>query len=78
MLNRSGPMGRRRSNTFESTAGDHFDYEGFELIAWRMRVILPTSWARVTWDWVLITLVLYNLVSIPLEMCAVHLIVRHL
>ena len=45
------------------------DYEGYEVIAWRMRVILPTTWFRVLWDWILIGLVLYNLVSIPLEIC---------
>ena len=45
------------------------DYESYEVIAWRMRVILPTTWFRVLWDWILIGLVLYNLVSIPLEIC---------
>jgi hypothetical protein len=53
-------------------AGAHDDYEGYELIARRMWVILPSSWFRVVWDWVLILFVLYNLVFIPLEMCARH------
>ena len=30
------------------------DYEGFELIAWRMRILLPNSWFLAVWDWVLI------------------------
>ena len=45
------------------------DYEGFELIARRMWVVLPSSWFRATWDWVLIAFVLYNIVTIPLDMC---------
>ena len=34
------------------------DYEGIEKIASRMGVILPNSWFRSSWDWVLIVLVL--------------------
>ena len=49
------------------------DYEGYEVIAKRMHIILPSSWFRAVWDWILILLVLYNLVSIPLEMCALTL-----
>lgn len=45
------------------------DYEGYELIAARMRILLPNSWFRASWDWVLIMLVLYNLIVIPLDMC---------
>ena len=48
---------------------DDDDVEGIEQIARRMRVILPNSYFRSTWDWVLIMLVLYNLVNIPIEIC---------
>lgn len=45
------------------------DYEGYEIIARRMGVLLPSNWFRVVWDWVLILFVLYNLVSLPVEIC---------
>lgn len=54
----------------ESFTGPRCDFEGLELIAWRKRIILPHWWSRRAWDWMLITLVLYNLVYLPLEMCA--------
>ena len=43
------------------------DFEGVESIARRMRIILPTSTFRARWDWWIIVLVVYNAVSIPLE-----------
>ena len=43
------------------------DFEGVESIARRMRIILPTSTFRARWDWWIILLVVYNAVSIPLE-----------
>jgi hypothetical protein len=58
---------RDRQSTSEK---GHDDYEGYELIARRMWIILPSSWFRASWDWFLILLVLYNLVSIPIEKCA--------
>ena len=56
-----------RSRSAQEDRHDHF--EGYEVIAARMRVILPQSFFRTTWDWLLIVLVVYNLVSIPLEIC---------
>ena len=47
----------------------HDDFEGLDIIMWRMRIIPPNSWFRSSWDWVLIMFVLYNLVSIPIEIC---------
>ena len=47
----------------------HGDFEGLDIIMWRMRIIPPNSWFRSSWDWVLIMFVLYNLVSIPIEIC---------
>ena len=61
----------RSRRTAGSSAND--DYEGLNLIMWRMRVIPPNSWFRSIWDWVLITLVLYNLVAIPIEICFPHI-----
>ena len=43
------------------------DFEGVESIARRMRIILPTSTFRARWDWWIIVLVVYNAVSILLE-----------
>lgn len=57
------------TGTRKASLDNYDDYEGYELIARRMKVILPSSWFRASWDWVLIILVLYNLVSIPLEIC---------
>ena len=51
---------------------DDGDYEGIEKIARRMRILLPNSWFRSTWDWVLICFVLYDLINIPLEICFVY------
>jgi hypothetical protein len=64
---------RRRSTALAKGFSTDDDFEGFEIIARRMRVILPQSLFRSTWDWVLICLVLYSLVMIPLEICFVFL-----
>ena len=60
-----GSSDKRRTNAREA---QHDDYEGFEVIARRMWVILPSSWFRATWDWILVIFVVYNMISIPLEM----------
>ena len=62
-----GSSEKRRTNAREA---QHDDYEGFEVIARRMWVILPSSWFRATWDWILVVFVVYNMISIPLEMHA--------
>ena len=45
------------------------DFEGLELVARRMWIILPTHPFRVAWDWVLIVCVLYSAITVPLEVC---------
>ena len=63
----------RRNNLSSLSEMEDPDYEGVEEIARRMRVLLPNSWFRSTWDWVLIGLVMYNLINIPLEICFVYI-----
>ena len=58
---------RTISNTFGITEDSERDFEGLSTIARRKRIILPTSTFRGFWDWFIIVLVLYNAVSIPLE-----------
>ena len=58
---------RTISNTFGITEDSELDFEGLSTIARRKRIILPTSTFRGFWDWFIIVLVLYNAVSIPLE-----------
>ena len=44
------------------------DYEGPELIARRMRLVVPNGPRKVLWDWLIIVLVLYNAYMIPFDL----------
>jgi hypothetical protein len=43
------------------------DFEGPELVAKRMRLVLPHAPWKVAWDWVVIALVLYNAYMVPFD-----------
>ena len=44
-----------------------WQFEGVERIARRMRIFLPTTRFRVIWDWALIFLVIYSVITVPIE-----------
>lgn len=43
------------------------DFEGPELVAKRMRLVLPHAPWKITWDWIVIVLVLYNAYMVPFD-----------
>lgn len=69
-------MVRKLTSTFSgfSSTGkaraieDEEDYEGPALIARRMHLLLPNGPKKVTWDWFVIVLVLYNAYMIPFDL----------
>lgn len=43
------------------------EFEGLEMIAKRMWIILPSQPFRIAWDWILIIFVLYSAITVPME-----------